>query len=416
MQQCRRTKGDYPKNATRARVAACSLVITLLFVPRLAWGQVGSDRFSSIVIEASSGRVLSAIDPDAERYPASLTKMMTLYLAFEAIRDHRISDDELVPISPHAASQVPSKLGLVPGSRITVRQAMLGLVTRSANDAASALGELMGGTEEHFAEMMTLRAHALGMSHTRFRNASGLPDPDQVTTADDLALLARHLVQDFPDQYRLFSTPSFFWHGQMIANHDNLLKSYPGADGIKTGYTDAAGHNLVTSAVRDNVRLIGVVLGANTNPERDARMAAMLDDGYSQLNIAPPAALTLATREARPVHRFAGLIGSAEAATLPDPSVRPFSPGGSYLQGSDWSIRDWAIQVGSYSSNRMAEHAAILAARGTRGDAHVERTTFRGRITYRAQVVSLHREDAYSYCRHHAICTVIPPLDRLASR
>ena len=413
MQQRRQTEGNQPKTAPR--VWAFYLTLTFLFGCQVAVAQVSSPRFSSIVIEASTGKVLSADNPDAERYPASLTKMMTLYMAFEALRDHRITSDELVPVSPHAASQVPTKLGLTPGSRITVEQSMLGMVTRSANDAACALGELIaGGSENQFAAMMTLRAHALGMTHTVFRNASGLPDPAQITTADDLALLARHLVEDFPDQYRLFSTPSFFWRGQMIANHDNLLKSYPGADGIKTGYTDAAGHNLVTSAVRDNVRLIGVVLGADSNLQRDARMAQMLDDGYSQLNIAPLPPTVIA-RAYRPSHRFIGLVGNADAATLADPSVRSYGSGGDW-QSSEGSIRDWSIQVGSYTSSRSAERAAFQAARDTDGDPHVERTGYRGRILYRAQVISLRRADANAYCRHHTVCTIIAPLDRLASR
>src|SRR6202012_61391 len=149
------------------------------------------------------------------------TKLMTLYLTFEALRDRRISINQLVPISAHTASMEPTKLGLVPGSRITVEQAILGLVTKSANDAASALGELLGGSEDRFAQMMTLRARALGMAHSTFMNASGLPDPGQWTTAQDLALLGRHLINDFPSYYSYFSVPSFVWHRQVIPNHDS---------------------------------------------------------------------------------------------------------------------------------------------------------------------------------------------------
>ena len=422
MSQRRPFKADHPKNRRPRWLVSCALAATFLCAPALATVQPDPDRFSSIVIDASSGRVLSAVNPDAERFPASLTKMMTLYLAFEALRDHRISPNELVPVSAHAASQEPSKLGLVPGSQITVHQAMLGLVTKSANDAASALGELIGGSEDHFAQMMTLRAHALGMTHSNFRNASGLPDAAQVTTAHDLALLARHLVRDFPDQYPLFSTPSFFWHGQLIANHDNLLKSYPGADGIKTGYTDAAGHNLVTSAVRDNVRLIGVVLGADSNPHRDARMAAMLNNGYSQLNIAAPAAtviaaaapaspphVALAIQQSRHSRHFPSLIASAEAATL---------PASQHLRGygdSNWSIANWSVQIGSYSHETAARHVAETAARTTDGAPHVERATYHGKTMFRAQIAGLHQADAASYCRHHPVCSIIQP-DRIASR
>lgn len=285
------------------------LGLALLLRPGLAAAQIGSDRYSSIVVEAASGRVLEAVNADELRYPASLTKMMTAYMLFEALRDRRVSLDQLVPISEHTAAIPPSKLGLLPGSRITVEEALLGLVTKSANDAAAAIGELLGGTEDAFAQMMTLRARALGMNSTTFRNASGLPDPDQVTSARDMAVLARHLVQDFPAEYRYFSTPGFVFHGRLIRNHDNLLTTYPGADGIKTGYTVAAGHNLVTSAVHGGVRLIGVVLGAASNFERDIHMAALLDQGFQTLDVPPVPRPTTTMVAAIP--RF---VGSAQAA------------------------------------------------------------------------------------------------------
>ena len=226
-----------------------------------ATAQIGSDRYSSLVMEARTGRLISAVNPDELRYPASLTKMMTLYMVFEALRDRRIALHQGVPISADAAAMPPTKLGLPPGGRLTVEEAILGLVTRSANDAAAALGELLGGDEGRFARIMTLRARALGMRSTVFRNASGLPDGEQVTTARDMATLARRLLFDFPHEYRYFSTASFKFRGQVFRNHNNLLDAYPGTDGIKTGYIDASGFNLVTSSVRGNQRLIGVVLG-----------------------------------------------------------------------------------------------------------------------------------------------------------
>ena len=216
-------------------------------------------------------------------------------------------------MSAHAASMEPSKLGLVPGTMLTVEQAILGLVTLSANDAASALGEFLGGDEDRFAQMMTLRAHALGMAHTTFRNASGLPDPDQWTTAADLALLARRILTDFPSDYGYFSTPSFIFHRRVIYNHDTMLKTYPGADGFKTGYTNLSGHNLVTSSMRDNVRLIGVVLGAGSNGERNIRMAALLDQGFTEMNVSVAPAVLMARRTGR----MPSIIGTAQAAELP---------------------------------------------------------------------------------------------------
>ena len=290
-----------------------AILVGALVLGRPASAQVGSARYASFVLDAASGQVLEAASADEPRFPASLTKMMTIYMLFEALRDRRVTLDEPVPVSSHAASMPPSKLGLVPGTYITVEQALLGLVTKSANDAASALGELLGGDEERFGQMMTMRARALGMSRTTFRNASGLPDPDQITTARDLALLARHLIQDYPTEYHYFSTPSFMFHGRLIPNHDRMLQTYPGADGLKTGYIDASGCNLVTSAVRGDVRMIGVVMGASNGYERDSHMAALLDAGFDRMGVP-------ISRE--PQHwRVPTLVAAASAATLPPSSL-----------------------------------------------------------------------------------------------
>ncbi|WP_052945259.1 D-alanyl-D-alanine carboxypeptidase family protein, partial [Acidisphaera rubrifaciens] len=297
--------------ATFLAAAVLSLV-----APGVARAQVGSDRYASIVINAATGNVLSSVNADEPRYPASLTKLMTLYLVFEALRDHRISLNDPVPVSEHAAMMSPSKLGLTPATHITVEEAILGLVTKSANDAAAALGEMLGGDEDRFGAMMTLRARALGMTHTVFRNASGLPDPEQVSTARDLAILARHIVTDFPNFYGYFSTPNFMWHRRLIPNHDHMLETYPGADGMKTGYTQLAGHNLVTSAERSGVRLIGVVLGAGSNVERDRQMAWLLDQGFEQMDV------PVLVRHQAPAPRGGGLIAAAQASTL-EPAVRP---------------------------------------------------------------------------------------------
>ncbi len=266
----------------RFRSALLAGAIGVLLAPSVAHAQyVG--QLSTFVMDANTGAVLEQGNPDLQRYPASLTKLMTLYLAFDALRQNHISLDQAVPVSSHAASMEPSKLDLVPGSYLTVEQAVLGLVTKSANDAACALGELLAqGDEQQFAQMMTQKARSLGMSNTTFRNASGLPDAEQVSTARDFATLTRHLIQDFPEQYHYFSVPAFMFHGREVMNHDPMLQIYPGADGLKTGYTVDAGRNLVTSAVRGNVRLIGVVLGARSNPQRSAVMAELLDQGFQQ--------------------------------------------------------------------------------------------------------------------------------------
>jgi D-alanyl-D-alanine carboxypeptidase len=387
------------KHIRRCLLAAASLLV--LAVPH-ARAQIGSARYSSIVVDASSGEVLEDMNADQPRHPASLTKMMTLYLTFEALRDRRISLTQIVPVSGHAASMEPSKLGLLPGSRLTVEEAVLGLVTKSANDAASALGELLGGSEDRFAQMMTLRARALGMSRTTFENASGLPDPEQWTTARDLAVLARRLINDFPGFYRYFSTPSFTWHRQVIFNHDNLLRTYPGADGLKTGYTDASGHNLVTSAMRGGVRLIGVVLGAASNGERDIHMTALLDQGFEQMDV------PISRKPVQLVSRVT-LISTAHAAEMPRPTSAKVR-----------SLANWSIQVGSFSSESAARSAAQMARRDAdSGEAKVLAVRLHGRVVWRAEVVGLTEADAEDTCGAHRRggCLVIRPSQRqLASR
>lgn len=375
-----------------------------------ARAQIGSDRYSSIVVDAATGNVLEAANPDAPRHPASLAKLMTLYMVFEALRDRRVSSQDLVPVSPRAAAMQPSKLGLVPSSRLTVEDAILGLVTKSANDAAAALGELLGGSEDRFAQMMTLRARALGMSRTTFTNASGLPDPDEWSTARDLAILARRLVTDFPGFYPYFSTHSFAFQRRVIFNHDRMLQSYPGADGMKTGYTEASGHNLVTSAVHSGVRLIGVVLGAGSNPERDAHMATLLDQGFEQLDVPPERRTAVASR-------LPSLVSTAHAATLAMPPGRPPAQ-----PRATPPATAWAIQVGSFGSERAAREMASNARRlADGGETRVEAASQHGRTIWRAQVTGLTAAEAQGACsalsRHRSPCMVLRPDQRqVASR
>ena len=256
---------------------------------RAAEAQIGSARYSAIVMEARTGTVLIDAGADEPRYPASLTKMMTLYMVFEALRDGKTQLGSRVVMSENAASRPPSKLGIPPGGGLTVEQAILALITKSANDVAAALGEHIGGSEERFAQMMTMRARSLGMTQTRFRNASGLPDFDQVTTARDMATLGRRLFTDFPNRYHYFGTVHFAWGRAQIRNHNRMLGDYDGADGIKTGFINASGFNIVTSAQRDGVRLVGATFGGSSWVERDRHMGALLDQGFSRMGVAPRA-------------------------------------------------------------------------------------------------------------------------------
>jgi D-alanyl-D-alanine carboxypeptidase len=234
--------------------------------------------YADIVLDVLSGKVLHADKADELRHPASLTKIMTLYLLFEKLEAGKLRLDSQLPVSEHASVQAPTKLGLKPGQTIEVEDAIRGLVTKSANDAAVTVAEAIGGSEHDFAEMMTAKAHALGMTHTIYRNASGLPNDEQVTTAHDQATLGRAIQERFPRYYKYFSTPSFTWNGETLRNHNHLLGRVEGMDGIKTGYTQASGFNLVASVRRSDRHIVSVVLGGSSAGARDARMRSLIED------------------------------------------------------------------------------------------------------------------------------------------
>jgi D-alanyl-D-alanine carboxypeptidase len=232
--------------------------------------------FSTIVVDANSGATLQANNADAQRFPASLTKIMTLYLLFERLESGKMKLDTAMPVSEYASEQAPTKLGLREGDELKVEDAIKGLITRSANDASVVIAEAIAGSEDEFARLMTRKARALGMSRTTYKNANGLPNPEQVTTARDQALLGRAIQDRFPRYYRYFATNSFHYRGKAIRNHNKLLGRVEGVDGIKTGFTRASGFNLVTSMKRGNRHLVGVVLGGRSGGSRDATMRSLL--------------------------------------------------------------------------------------------------------------------------------------------
>jgi D-alanyl-D-alanine carboxypeptidase len=395
----------------------------------------------SIVLDADTGRVLSENNADAVTYPASLTKMMTLYLTFEALNTGRLRLDQLLAVSLDAASKQPTKLGLRPGDSVAVQDLILGIVTRSANDAAAVLAEGLAGSEPAFADMMNRKAQQLGMRNTFYRNASGLPDPEQHTTARDTAQLALALYHDYPREYRYFSTREFDFRGTIIVGHDHLLDWYPGADGIKTGYIHASGFNLATSAVRDGHRLIGVVLGGVSGGARDREMGALLDQGFEAVGVAiptmtarrepPPAAapmpqpqrLIIAADEAPappPARTKPGLlgkaaarlaahlspVGKAEAATLPHETPYP-AP----------AADRWGIQLGAYYAQTAAEKAARLAeslavAKGKPLQIVEPGKASKDRL-YRARLLNFTPQQAQSACaqlhRKKLECSVVSP-------
>jgi D-alanyl-D-alanine carboxypeptidase len=240
---------------------------------------------AAIIVDMNSGSVLYSQSADTLRSPASLTKIMTLYVLFAYLRAGKLTYETELVVTPHAANQSPTKLGLKPGATIKTIDAIKALVTKSANDAAATIAENLGGTEENFARMMTQTARNLGMKNTTFRNASGLPNDEQLTTARDMAILAMHVIRDYPEHYGFFETRYFAYNGRKYRNHNRLLFGYKGTNGIKTGYTRASGFNLTASVQRGDKHLVGVVLGGRTGGQRDAAMRALLDKHWSKASI-----------------------------------------------------------------------------------------------------------------------------------
>ncbi len=376
-------------------------------------------KYASIIIDGDTGQVLQETGADDINYPASLTKMMTLYLAFEALKDGRLTLDQQLSVSAHAANRAPSKLGLAPGESVPVRDLILGIVTKSANDAATVVAEgLAGGSENAFAERMTQKARKLGMKNTIFYNASGLPGrPENQTTARDLVTLARALYRDFPQDYHYFATKEFSWRGATFANHNHLMNSFQGMDGIKTGYINASGFNLAASAVRDHRRLIGVVMGGQSARLRDAKMAQLLNDGFAnkfgKVMIAKaeePAAETAAddsadTSAAGRAVAALSPVGTAQAAPL---STRKMAE----VPGDAWSI-----QLGAFSKHGAAEKAAHAAsklslAKGKPLQIIAPSKGDKERL-YRVRLVNFTKHEADQACsllhRKHQKCSLVAP-------
>ena len=332
-------------------------------------------KYAAIVIEEDSGRVLFARNADKLRYPASLTKIMTLYVLFEDISAGRLTLKSRIPVSKVAAGRSPSKLYLKPGQSISAEQAIYALVTKSANDVATAVAEKLTGTERAFAKRMTRKARALGMSRTTFRNASGLPHSKQRSTARDMARLAVAMRRDFPQFYDFFSARSFRWKGQKFKNHNRLLSAYKGTDGIKTGYINASGFNLVASVERRGVRLIGVVFGGKTGRSRDRHMMQILDASFKRAKPAdlgtqvvavrvlpkrkttiPPKELPVAPPDRRKVRANVD-VSVADATAYLDADSRTNSA------SEDSFETIWSVQIGSFAKRANAHKAAARARR-----------------------------------------------------
>ena len=441
--------------------AAAILLSSMLAAPVMA-----QPVYEAIVLDAQTGQVLRELNPDVSTQPASLTKMMTLYLTFEALNQGRLRLDQYLRVSDYAATRAPSKLGLVPGESVTVHDVILGIVTKSANDAAVVLAEALGGSEGAFAQQMTWKARQLGMNSTVYYNANGLPDPNQRTTARDIARLALALYHQFPREYRYFSTRAFVFRGQEMRNHNHMMEWYPGLDGIKTGYVNASGFNLAASAVREGHRLIGVVMGGQSAGWRDRQMAALLDQGFADIGngqaasrpvmasvqpsasshsaqpqvpvyattpSAAPAAATAAPQQSNPAPVMAS-APQGDTATVPgrsgmiDNALRHLSPVGraeAATAARETAGEDWSIQLGAFRAESAAEQAirhatSVTAVRGKPREVLAPAKGESNRL-YRALLTHFSQKGAQAACgelhKKGIACTVVRPgALRVASR
>jgi D-alanyl-D-alanine carboxypeptidase (penicillin-binding protein 5/6) len=394
--------------------------------------------YAAIVVDANTGEVLYAKNADAQRYPASITKVMTLYLAFEAISSGQLSLDDTLVVSPRAAAQSPTKLGLRAGESIRVEDAMHAIAVKSANDMAVALAEKIGGTESKFAALMTLRARELGMNNTRFVNASGLPDSRQLSSARDIAILSRAVMRDYPQYYGYFSQRNFSYRGQQIKNHNRLMFQMPGVDGIKTGFTNASGFNLAASAVRNNRRLIAVMLGGNSAAARDNHVQDLLETGFdvirrrqrgevitvaqSMFEPAPvgplqrPSVEQGDTEQVAPV-RATSTPRQAQAAVLAKPKAEKAAK----AEKSDKTAKgsksdgDYQVQVGAFRQKGLARTELKRVAKKYSDHLAGMNTEVVSTSSgeYRARFVGLSHADAKAACSKlkaaGQVCVVIAP-------
>lgn len=359
-----------------------------------------------IVFDPADGTVLQADEPNRRWHPASLTKVMTLYMVFEAIQSGALSLDDTVPVSAHAAAQPPTKLGLRKGRAIKLEDAINAVIVRSANDAAVVLAEAVAGSEFTFAEQMTLKARALGMTRSRFVNASGLPDSAQVTTARDMALLAQAMLTDFPQYYHYFSKRGFSYRGKRYGTINGWLTSFQGADGLKTGFTCGSGYNYMGSAVRGNRRLIGVVLGGKSRGERDSRMTRIMSRAFKDGDAGPSIA------------ELANLANTG--ADAPTPYVLPRKSCGSTKVGAltDGKLPGWGINLGAYSSESEARSIAKRSRAALKSTIGRNRTALIpsgkwGVQRHSVLLVGLQQEEAGRACKvlwdQGIYCLALPP-------
>ena len=384
-----------------------------------------SGKTAYLIVDATSGREIASDQADELRHPASLTKLMTIYLTFSALDSGRLSLGDALPVSSNALNAPPTKMGLTPGGSVNVRDVTMALVTRSANDAAVVLAEALGGDEPTFARLMTQKARQLGMSSTVFRNASGLPNREQVTTARDLARLATALMRDYPHYYAVFSVQSYTYRGRPLDNHNRMLGSYDGADGLKTGYTAASGFNLALSAVRDNRRLIGVVMGGESARRRDRQMADLMDRGFASAQAMglppwtsirkPPSARYNAAQfvPGAAIQETPRTVAVAKAEPSPPPAAAPQAAAARVAgptvpappEPENRALGSWVIQVGSFNEPQAAQlaleraSAALPSATRSTAAATVDEIQMASKVFHRARLANLSQEQAVDGCK-----------------
>jgi D-alanyl-D-alanine carboxypeptidase len=410
-------------------------LLTLLFS---LTSQAVHARYAAIVIDAETGHVVHETEAAQRWYPASLTKVMTLYMTFKAIESGRLHLHDTLVASKHAAMQPNSRLGLRKGQQISVENAILAVATRSANDAAVTLAEHLGGSESHFAHLMTEQAHHLGMSSTSFVNASGLPDESQISSARDLAILSSAVIHHFPEHYHYFSTTEFHYKGQVLPNTNRILRSYPDADGFKTGFTCGSGYNLIASAKRNGHRLIGVLLGAHSSNERFEQMGNLLDIGFekkaagvegthvSQLrdnDFAPPPFQLASNRCAGSAVQMGADSGASDREPI---QLKPKERHGRVSEPDNQQQDNWSITFGADSQKPQADkhlaHARhALGALGNKGQVEVVKRKNKGKSAWKVVWRGLDANDATNFCKHLQAsihdCTVLAPKARpVASR
>lgn len=350
----------------------------LVFILCFALSTQAQAKYASFVMDASTGKVLHSVNADTRNYPASLTKMMTLFMLFEAIEQKKVNLNTKFRVSRRATWQPPSRLGLKAGSRIRVEDAIYALVTKSANDVATVVAEGLGGTEWEFARAMTKRAHQIGMTRTNFRNASGLPNRRQLSTARDMAKLGNELWKRFPQYYKYFKTKKWTYAGRTYRNHNKLLSKYDGMDGIKTGYIRASGFNLVSSVNRGGHRLIGVVFGGKSGNHRNGIMARILDKGFNKID--PVMMASYNKKQKTKAKKKAAEIASRRRST------------------------SWGVQVGAYTTVNTARKQAIAAIKRAPSYLSGAKTKVvplkNGKKSiYRARVIGVEKREAYRACK-----------------